>query len=411
MLSYSLPSAGRFLPLLLLLEQLIVPTVWALPSQAQVISQKSFNVLSVTKPPTEVNGTNVFIPPGSTLESLLERPFHVYDDEFLGILGEKPHLTRIAHSSKDPLFHEAVVWYKESNEVFFVQNAGSPDAGTGLNKSSIIEKVDLEEVAAVTNMTNAVGHVKVQTVPSSPMVVNPNGGTNFRGNIIYGGEGQGDNIGPALWVMSPKAPYNTTILLNNYFGRQFNSLNDIAVHPKNKDVYFIDVTYAYLQDFRPSPGLPNEVYRFNPDTGAVTIAADGFIRPNGLTFSPDGKYAYVTDTGSAKGFYGNDYTKPASIYRFDVVEDGTLENRKTFAYVSPGIPDGINCDTQGNVYAGCGDGIQVWNPSGKLIGKIFLGTTSAGFNFVGNGGIVITAETDLYYANVAAQGAYVESEM
>jgi hypothetical protein len=24
-------------------------------------------------------------------------------------------------------------------------------------------------------MTNAVGHVKVQTVPSSPMVINPNG--------------------------------------------------------------------------------------------------------------------------------------------------------------------------------------------------------------------------------------------
>jgi gluconolactonase len=56
-----------------------------------------------------------------------------------------------------------------------VQNAGSPDAGTGLNKSSIIEKVDLTEVAVVTNMTNAVGHVKVQTVPSSPMVINPNG--------------------------------------------------------------------------------------------------------------------------------------------------------------------------------------------------------------------------------------------
>jgi gluconolactonase len=53
------------------------------------------------------------------------------------------------------------------------------------------------------------------------------------------------------------------------------------VHPKNKDVYFIDVTYAYLQDFRPSPGLPNQVYRFNPDTGAVTIAVDGFVRPNG----------------------------------------------------------------------------------------------------------------------------------
>lgn len=27
-------------------------------------------------------------------------------------------------------------------------------------------------------------------------------------------------------------------------------------------------------------------------------------------------------------------------YRFNVAEDGTFENRKTFSYVSPGIPDG-----------------------------------------------------------------------
>lgn len=128
---YSLSRPGQFLLPLLLLEQLATPALCSFPaaSQAQVIDQKSFNVLSTTKPPAEVNGTNVvappphlscvtwtylilqiFVPPGSTLKSLLERPFHVYDDEFLSILGENPHLTRIAHSPKDPLFHEAVVW-------------------------------------------------------------------------------------------------------------------------------------------------------------------------------------------------------------------------------------------------------------------------------------------------------------
>lgn len=71
------------------------------------------------------------------------------------------------------------------------------------------------------------------------------------------------------------------VLLNNFFGRQFNSLNDVAIHPKNKEVYFTDVPYGYYQDFRPSPGLQNQVYRFNPDTGAVRIAADGFVHPNG----------------------------------------------------------------------------------------------------------------------------------
>ena len=66
---------------------------------------------------------------------------------------------------------------------------------------------------------------------------------------------------------------------------------------------------------------------------------------------------------------------------------------------------GVHCDTEGNVYAGCGDGIQVWNPSGKLIGKIFLGETSANFRFAGDGRMVIAAEANLYYATLAASGS------
>lgn len=36
------------------------------------------------------------------------------------------------------------------------------------------------------------------------------GATNYRGQIIFAGEGQGDNVPPALWVMNPKDPFNTT---------------------------------------------------------------------------------------------------------------------------------------------------------------------------------------------------------
>lgn len=63
------------------------------------------------------------------------------------------------------------------------------------------------------------------------------------------------------------------------------------------------------------------------------------------------------------------------------------------------------------MYAGCGDGVHVWNSSGKLIGKIYVGTTSANFNFAGKGRMVICAETELYYATLAADGNYIESEM
>ncbi|KAJ6104727.1 hypothetical protein N7523_011047 [Penicillium sp. IBT 18751x] len=408
-----MPPKTLALATLMALGHSFVPLVESssLPAQAQVIDQRAFNVLNVTQPPIDFNAKSLFIPPRHTEESLTKRPFHVYDDEFLKIIGGTPTLTRIAHSPKDPLFHEAVVWSKETEEVFFVQNAGAKNASTGLKKSAIIEKISLVEAAAVANKSDAVGLVNVTTIPSSPMVINPNGATNYRGQIVFTGEGQGNEKPPSLWLMNPHKPYNTTVLLNNYFGRQFNSLNDVVIHPKNKDIYFTDTIYGYVQDFRPAPGLQDQVYRFNPETGAVTIVADGFDHPNGLTFSPDGDYAYVTDTGIDYGFFGLNFTRPASIYRFDVKADGTFENRKTFAFVNSGAPDGIHCDSWGNIYAGCGDGIQVWNPSGKLIGKIYVGSTSANFNFAGKGRMVICAETDLYYATLAAAGNYVESEM
>ena len=106
------------------------------------------------------------------------------------------------------------------------------------------------------------------------------------------------------------------MLVNNFYGRQFNSLNDVAVNPRNGELYFTDSLYGYLQDFRPPPGLPTLVYRLNPDTGALMAVADGFDKPNGLTFSPspNGSYAYVTDTGAQSSFYGVNFSAPATMY-------------------------------------------------------------------------------------------------
>lgn len=59
--------------------------------------------------------------------------------------------------------------------MFFVQNAGAKDAGTGLQKSAIIEKISLADAAAVSDKSDAAGLVNVTTVPSSPTILNPNG--------------------------------------------------------------------------------------------------------------------------------------------------------------------------------------------------------------------------------------------
>ncbi|KAI0478225.1 gluconolactonase [Xylaria cf. heliscus] len=382
-----------------------------IPAQAQFIDQKAFNVLPSVPPPSEFNLTSIFVPPGYDLNALKEKPFHVYDDEFYDVIGPSPSLTLIANSGTDPVFHEAVVWYPPTNEVFFVQSAGAPATGTGLNKSAIIQKISLAEAEAVSAQRNATGQVQVHLVNSNPQVLNPNGATNYKGQILFAAEGQGAYKTSELIIMNPREPYNTTVLLNNYFGRQFNSLNDIAINPNNKDVYFTDPIYGRLQDFRPKEGLPHQVYRYNDRTGAVTVVADGLSQPNGIVFSPSGSNAYVADTGAQQVFWGVNATFPSSIYRYDVEKDGTFSNRQTFAYVSAGVPDGLHVDTKGRIYAGCGDGVHVFNPSGTLIGKIFLGETSANFNFAGDGGMVICAETDLFYAKIAAtSGAYTDDQ-
>lgn len=110
-----------------------------------------------------------------TLESLHDKPFHVHHPDFLDIIGQSPTLTKIADTGKNPLFHEAPVWYEPTDEMFFCQNAGARDAGTGLSLSAVIQKVSLPQAMAVSHLRDAVGQVQVDVVNFEPAVINPNG--------------------------------------------------------------------------------------------------------------------------------------------------------------------------------------------------------------------------------------------
>ena len=52
--------------------------------------------------------------------------------------------------------------------------------------------------------------------------------------------------------------------------------------------------------------------------------------------------------------------------------------------------------------------MKVWSPDGELLGKFFLGTTSANMAFAGPGRLVILAETAIYLAQIAASGLPLE---
>jgi gluconolactonase len=203
----------------------------------------------------------------------------------------------------------------------------------------------------------------------------------------------------------------STVLLNNYRGKNFSSINDVVQHPHTGDLWFTDARYAFWQDFGPTPQIRPQVYRFEPRTGVVQAVADDFIAPNGIEFSPDFQYLYVTDTGSHTVAGEDDPTGPTSIYRFRVSDDGKrLGSRELFAYVDRGFPDGIHTDTRGNVYTSSEDGVQVFNPEGVLVGKFGIGGKgSNNFVFV-PGGIYIFNAFKLFYVSIKAEGRLIRRD-
>jgi gluconolactonase len=231
------------------------------------------------------------------------------------------------------------------------------------------------------------------------------------GGINYGDDGvlfcaQGSKSIPSSLVhMSAEPPYATKTLVDNYHGRHFNSINDVVVHTDGS-IWFTDPIYGYEQSFKPPPQLPSQVYRFDAASGDVRVMADGFGRPNGLCFSPDEKALYVTDTDWIHGDGSTDLSRASTIYAFDVISrhgSPFLANRRLFAMADTGIPDGIKCDLAGNVYSGCGDGLNVWSPGGTLIGKILLPGKNPGvanFCFTKPGEIVLLNETRMWVARV-----------
>jgi len=201
-----------------------------------------------------------------------------------------------------------------------------------------------------------------------------------------------------------------TVLLERYQGKRLNAPNDVVVH-SNGSIWFTDPGYGILSDYEGHVDkfeLPADVYRLDPSSGEVTVVANDFARPNGLCFSPDEKRLYVVDTGQLQG-------KPQPIRVFDVLEGRRLTNGHMFCDMGAGGSDGIRCDVNGNLWAAAGwggdgyDGVHVFAPDGRLIGKIRLPEACANLCFGGTrrNRLFMTASQSLYALYVNTQGAQI----
>jgi len=234
-----------------------------------------------------------------------------------------------------------------------------------------------------------------------------------------------------------------TVIADSYNGRHFNSPNDIAPHPDGS-YWFTDPPYGgQLYEGQPDTAggpsnvsgrlkprlgqhaeagrfkreLPTGVYRVGRD-GNVTlvVAEDQVPDPNGLAFSPDYRRLYVVSTGKGPGDTGPG--GKGDMFVFDVGADMKLANPKRFAdFTIDGVkcsPDGVRCDVDGNVWCSSNagravgyNGVTIWSPDGRLIGRIRLPEVCANLCFGGpkRNRLFMAASQSIYAVYVNTQGA------
>ena len=191
-------------------------------------------------------------------------------------------------------------------------------------------------------------------------------------------------------------------LVEHFEGKRLNSPNDV-VSKSDGSLWFTDPSFgiiAWYEGAKAEPELPTNVYRWSD--GELDVVAEGINQPNGLAFSPDESVLYIVESRSV----------PRKILAFDVNKK-SLSNRRVLVDAGPrGTPDGLRVDTEGNLWCGWGmgaeelDGVHVFNPDGRLIGRIELPERCANVCFGGlhRNRLFMAATTSLYALYVNAQG-------
>ncbi len=197
---------------------------------------------------------------------------------------------------------------------------------------------------------------------------------------------------------------NVVTLVGHYDGKRLNSPNDVTVKTDGT-VWFSDPDYGIMSNdegyMAPSEVGSSNVYRYDPDSGEVSVVADDFEKPNGLAFSPDAGRLYVSDSSRSHDPNGKHHIRV-----FDVVDGRHLRNGRVFAVIEPGIPDGFRIDRHGNVFTSASDGIHVYSEAGKRLGKLLVPEAVSNCVFGGpqKNRLFVTATSSVYAIDLDTTG-------
>lgn len=192
-----------------------------------------------------------------------------------------------------------------------------------------------------------------------------------------------------LWQISPEGKIK--ILVADLDGKKLNGPNDLWIDAKG-GIYITDPYYQRDYWTRKTTELNGQkVYYLPKGKTELVLAADNFVRPNGIVGTPDGKTMFVADIGDNK------------IYKYQIAADGKLTDRQIFTTQGA---DGMTLDNLGNLYL-AGNGITVFNSAGKQIEHIDVPakwTANLCFGGKNRDQLLITASENLYLLQMKVKG-------
>jgi gluconolactonase len=182
-----------------------------------------------------------------------------------------------------------------------------------------------------------------------------------------------------------------TVLADRYDGKRLNSPNDL-VYKSDGALYFTDPPFGLPKAFEDRrKDLPySGVFRLAD--GRLQLVAKDLSGPNGLAFSPDERFLYVTNW---------DITHKV-VMRYEVVGDGSLANGRVFFDMTsaPGEEalDGLKIDRSGNLFVSGPGGVWILSPDGRHLGTIRAPELPANMAWGDADGrtLYLTARTGLY---------------
>ena len=190
-----------------------------------------------------------------------------------------------------------------------------------------------------------------------------------------------------------------TVLADRYEGKRLNSPNDL-VYRSDGSLYFTDPPFG-LPRFHEDPRreLPySGVFRYAD--GRLRLLATDLTGPNGIAFSPDERYLYVTNWDEKKKV----------VMRYEVTPDGGLANGRVF-FDMTGAPgeealDGLKVDRRGNLYVSGPGGLWIISGDARHLGTIHMPELPANFAWGDTDGrtLYMTARTGLYRMRLGIPG-------